>query len=42
VTGSQLNRQAVRAGLVGAVALIYIALTGMIEKFATSLRWATC
>jgi branched-chain amino acid transport system permease protein len=35
VTGSQLNRQAVRAGLVGAVALIYIALTGMIEKFDT-------
>jgi branched-chain amino acid transport system permease protein len=35
VTGSQLNRQAVRAGLVGAAALVYVALTGMIEKFDT-------
>jgi branched-chain amino acid transport system permease protein len=35
VTGSQLNRQAVRAGLVGAVAPVYLALTGMVEKFDT-------
>jgi len=35
VTGSQLNRQAVTAGLVGAAALVYVALTGMIEKFDT-------
>jgi branched-chain amino acid transport system permease protein len=35
VTGSQLNRKAVRAGLIGAVALVYVALTGMIEKFDT-------
>jgi branched-chain amino acid transport system permease protein len=33
VTGSELNRRAIRAGLVGAVALIYLALAGMIEKF---------
>jgi len=33
VTGSELNRQAIRAGLVGAVALIYLALAGMIQKF---------
>jgi branched-chain amino acid transport system permease protein len=33
VTGSELNRRAVRVGLIGAVALIYLALTGMIEKF---------
>jgi branched-chain amino acid transport system permease protein len=35
VTGSQPNRQAVRAGLIGAVVLVYLALTGMIEKFDT-------
>jgi len=35
VTGSQLNRQAVTAGLVGAAALVYVALTGMVEKFDT-------
>ena len=35
MTGSQLNRQAVRAGLVGAATLVYIALTGMIEKVDT-------
>jgi branched-chain amino acid transport system permease protein len=33
MTGSELNRRAVRVGLVGAVALIYLALAGMIEKF---------
>ena len=33
MTGSELNRRAVRVGLIGAVALIYLALTGMIEKF---------
>jgi branched-chain amino acid transport system permease protein len=33
VTGSELNRRAVRAGLIGAVALVYLALVGMIEKF---------
>ena len=35
MTGSQLNRQAVTAGLVGAAALVYVALTGMVEKFDT-------
>jgi branched-chain amino acid transport system permease protein len=35
VTGSELNRRAVRAGLVGGAAMIYLALTGMIEKFDT-------
>jgi branched-chain amino acid transport system permease protein len=35
VTGSELNRRAVRSGLIGAVALIYLALVGMIEKFDT-------
>ena len=35
MAGSQLNRQAVTAGLIGAAALVYIALTGMIEKFDT-------
>jgi branched-chain amino acid transport system permease protein len=35
VTGSELNRRAVRVGLVGGVAMIYLALTGMIEKFDT-------
>ena len=33
MTGSELNRRAVRVGLVSAVALIYLALAGMIEKF---------
>jgi branched-chain amino acid transport system permease protein len=33
VTGSELNRRAVRAGLIGSVALVYLALAGMIEKF---------
>jgi branched-chain amino acid transport system permease protein len=33
VNGSQLTRQAVRAGLIGGAALVYVALTGMIEKF---------
>jgi branched-chain amino acid transport system permease protein len=33
MSGSELNRRAVRVGLVGAVALIYLALAGMIEKF---------
>ncbi|HEV2919860.1 MAG TPA: hypothetical protein VG673_11555, partial [Actinomycetota bacterium] len=31
--GSELNRRAVRAGLIGAVALVYLALAGMIQKF---------
>ncbi|HEY7605377.1 MAG TPA: branched-chain amino acid ABC transporter permease [Actinomycetota bacterium] len=31
--GSQLTRQAVRAGLIGGAALVYVALTGMVEKF---------
>jgi branched-chain amino acid transport system permease protein len=35
VTGSELNRKAVRTGLIGAVALVYLALVGMIEKFDT-------
>jgi branched-chain amino acid transport system permease protein len=35
VTGSELNARAVRTGLIGGVALIYIALAGMIEKFDT-------
>jgi len=35
VTGSELNRRAVRVGLVGGAAAIYLALTGMIEKFDT-------
>jgi branched-chain amino acid transport system permease protein len=33
VTGSELLRRAVRAGLVGGAALTYLALAGMIEKF---------
>ena len=33
MTGSELNRRAVRAGLLGAVALVYLALAGMIQKF---------
>jgi branched-chain amino acid transport system permease protein len=33
VIGSRLLRRAVRAGLIGGVALIYLALVGMIEKF---------
>ena len=33
MTGSELNTRAVRAGLIGAVALIYLALVGMIQKF---------
>jgi len=33
VTGSELKARAVRAGLVGAAALVYLALAGMIEKF---------
>jgi branched-chain amino acid transport system permease protein len=33
VTGSELNTRAVRTGLIGGVALIYLALIGMIEKF---------
>jgi branched-chain amino acid transport system permease protein len=35
VTGSELNARAVRAGLIGGVALVYLALIGMIEKFDT-------
>jgi branched-chain amino acid transport system permease protein len=31
--GVELNRRAVRAGLVGGVAVVYLCLTGMIEKF---------
>jgi branched-chain amino acid transport system permease protein len=33
MTGSQWNARAVRAGLVGAVGLVYLALAGMIQKF---------
>jgi branched-chain amino acid transport system permease protein len=33
VTGSELNTRAVRAGLIGGVALVYLALVGMLEKF---------
>jgi branched-chain amino acid transport system permease protein len=33
VTGSELRSRAVRAGLIGGVALIYLALIGMIQKF---------
>ena len=33
MTGSELNARAVRAGLIGAAALIYLALVGMIQKF---------
>jgi branched-chain amino acid transport system permease protein len=33
VTGSGLTSRAVRAGLIGGVALVYLALIGMIEKF---------
>jgi branched-chain amino acid transport system permease protein len=33
VTGSKLVRRAVRAGLIGGVAVIYLALVGMVEKF---------
>jgi branched-chain amino acid transport system permease protein len=35
VTASQPLRRAVRAGLVGGAAMVYLALTGMIEKFDT-------
>jgi branched-chain amino acid transport system permease protein len=35
MTGSELNARAVRAGLIGAVGLVYIALAGMIVKFDT-------
>jgi branched-chain amino acid transport system permease protein len=35
VTGSELNARAVRAGLIGAAALVYLALVGMITKFDT-------
>jgi branched-chain amino acid transport system permease protein len=35
VTGSELNARAVRAGLIGAAALVYLALVGMIAKFDT-------
>jgi branched-chain amino acid transport system permease protein len=35
VTGSELNAKAVRAGLIGGVAIVYLALVGMIEKFDT-------
>jgi branched-chain amino acid transport system permease protein len=33
VTDSRLLRRAVRAGLIGGVALLYLALVGMVEKF---------
>mgnify|MGYP003288008206 CR=1 FL=1 len=33
MTGSELNARAVRAGLIGGIAVIYLALAGMIEKF---------
>jgi branched-chain amino acid transport system permease protein len=33
VLGSELNRRAARAGLVGGIAIIYLALVGMIQKF---------
>ena len=33
MTGSGLTSRAVRAGLIGGVALIYLALIGMIQKF---------
>jgi branched-chain amino acid transport system permease protein len=33
VTGSELNRRAATAGLVGGVALVYLALAGMIQTF---------
>jgi branched-chain amino acid transport system permease protein len=33
VTGSELRSRAVRAGLIGGVALVYLALIGMIQKF---------
>jgi branched-chain amino acid transport system permease protein len=35
VTGSELNTRAVRPGLIGGIALVYLALVGMIEKFNT-------
>ena len=35
MTGSGLTSRAVRAGLIGGVALVYLALIGMIEKFDT-------
>jgi branched-chain amino acid transport system permease protein len=35
VTGSELNTRAVRTGLIGGIALVYLALVGMIEKFNT-------
>jgi len=33
VIGSELLRRAVRAGLIGGVAIVYLALVGMVEKF---------
>ncbi|MDP9207688.1 MAG: hypothetical protein M3O65_04160, partial [Actinomycetota bacterium] len=33
MTGSELNAKAVRAGLIGGVAIVYLSLVGMIEKF---------
>jgi len=33
VIGSELNRRAARASLIGGIAVIYLALAGMIEKF---------
>jgi branched-chain amino acid transport system permease protein len=33
--GSELNARAVRVGLIGGVALVYLSLVGMIEKFDT-------
>ncbi|MFL5879722.1 MAG: branched-chain amino acid ABC transporter permease [Actinomycetota bacterium] len=33
MSGSELNARAVRAGLIGGVALVYLALIGMIQKF---------
>jgi branched-chain amino acid transport system permease protein len=35
VTGSELKARAVRTGLIGGVALVYLALVGMIAKFDT-------
>jgi branched-chain amino acid transport system permease protein len=35
MTGSELNARAVRTGLIGGVALVYLCLAGMIEKFDT-------
>ena len=33
MTGSELKARAVRTGLIGGVALVYLALVGMIAKF---------